>query len=88
ELWSKIKEKLAGKIATDYWKPYENFIPKEKHIQSKAETYTVEDYNSIFRHFLARMGRKTKCYTKSVRMLELSTLLLMHKRNGTLTILD
>ncbi|MEE9355293.1 MAG: IS1 family transposase, partial [Methylococcaceae bacterium] len=38
--------------------------------------------------FLARMRRKTKCYTKSVRMLELSILLLMHKRNGTLTILN
>ena len=35
-------------IATDYWKPYEHFIPAEKHIQSKAETWTVEGYNSLY----------------------------------------
>ena len=37
-----------GIITSDYWKPYEDFIPKEKHIQSKAETFTVEGYNSLF----------------------------------------
>jgi len=25
---------------TDFWKPYEHFVPKDIHIQSKAETYT------------------------------------------------
>ena len=87
-LWEGIKHSLTGTIATDYWQPYKSFIPSEKHVQSKAKTYTVEGYNSIFRHFLARMRRKTKCYTKSVRVLELSIFLLMHKRNGTLTILN
>ncbi len=55
---------------TDHWKAYENFIPKDKHIQSKAETFTVEGYNSLFRHFLARMRRKSKCYSKKVEMLK------------------
>jgi insertion element IS1 protein InsB len=86
-LWDDIKDQLDGKVATDYWQPYEHFIPEDDHIQSKAETYTVEGYNSLFRHFLARMRRQSKCDTKSVRMLELSILLLMHKRNGTLSIL-
>jgi len=63
-------------------------IPKEKHIQSKAETYTVEGYNSILRHYLARLKRKTKCYSKSVRMLEYSLKLLMAKRNGNLAIFN
>ncbi|KAA6323599.1 hypothetical protein EZS27_015447 [termite gut metagenome] len=75
-------------IASDYWKPYESIIPKEKHLQTKAETFTVEGYNSLFRHFLARMRRKTKCYSKNVEMLKVSILLLMHHRNGTLTILN
>ncbi len=75
-------------IASDYWKPYEAIIPKSKHVQSKAETFTVEGYNSLFRHFLARMRRKSKCYSKSMKMLELSILLLMHKRNNTLSILN
>lgn len=74
-------------IASDYWKSYEEIVPKEKHIQSKAETFTVEGYNSLFRHFLARMRRKSKCYSKSKYMLELSVLLLMAKRNNKLSIL-
>ncbi len=88
KLWDDIEDQLDGKVATDYWQPYEHFIPEKDHIQSKAETYTIEGYNSLFRHFLARMRRQSICYTKSVRMLELSILLLMHKRNGTLTILN
>jgi len=77
-----------NKVASDYWKPYENIVPKEKHVQSKAETFTVEGYNSLFRHFLARMRRKSKCYSKSVKMLELSVLLLMAHRNNQLSLLD
>lgn len=77
-----------NKVASDYWKPYENIVPKEKHVQSKAETFTVEGYNSLFRHFLARMRRKSKCYSKSVKMLELSVLLLMAHKNNQLSILN
>jgi insertion element IS1 protein InsB len=73
---------------TDYWKSYEAFIPPDAHIQSKAETYTVEGYNSFFRHFLARMRRKTKCYSKCVKMLEYSIRLLMAKWNGEIAILN
>jgi len=75
-------------IASDYWKPYESIIPKEKHIQSKKETFTVEGYNSLFRHFLARMRRKSKCYSKKMEMLAISIFLLMHYRNGTLHIFN
>ncbi|OAV70291.1 hypothetical protein Barb4_01442 [Bacteroidales bacterium Barb4] len=32
------------------------------------------------------MRRKSKCYSKKVEMLELSVLLFMHYRNGTLSI--
>ena len=80
-LWDAIKNIKIGKIATDFWKPYENFIPQELHIQSKAETFTVEGYNSLFRHFLARMRRKSKCYSKSKEMLKYSVTLLMLKWN-------
>ena len=69
---------------SDYWSPYEKFIPTESHTQSKAETYTVEGYNSLFRHFLARLRRKSKCYSKSQEMLKYSVMLLMLKWNGEL----
>jgi insertion element IS1 protein InsB len=86
QLWRRIKDFKMNKIATDHWVPYDDFIPEEKHIRSKAETFTVEGYNSIFRHFLARMRRKSKCYSKSIEMIELSFLLLMKYRNKTLYI--
>jgi insertion element IS1 protein InsB len=74
---------------TDYWSPYEKFVPRVLHTQSKAETYTVEGYNSLFRHFLARLRRKSKCYSKNKDMLKYSVMLLMLKWNGELkTILD
>jgi insertion element IS1 protein InsB len=55
---------------TDYWRPDEAFVPPARHTQSKAETYTVEGYNSLFRHFLARLRRKYICYSKCQKMLE------------------
>ena len=72
---------------TDHWRVYAEFIPKTMHTQSKAETYTFEGYNSIFRHFLAMLRRKTKCYTKSLEILNYSVLLLMKYRNKELTII-
>ncbi len=70
---------------TDHWKAYAEFLPETIHTQSKAETYTIEGYNSILRHFLARLRRKTKCYTKSLEMLKYFVLLLMKYRNKELT---
>jgi insertion element IS1 protein InsB len=61
------------------------YIPPEQHIQSKAETFAVESYNSLFRHFL---GRKSKCSSKSLLMLEYSVKLLMLKWNKALCILN
>jgi len=52
---------------TNHWRAYAEFVTKNVHTQSKAETYTFEGYNSILRHFLARLRRKTKCYTKSLK---------------------
>ncbi len=65
-------------IASDYWKPYKVIIPKDKHMQSKAETFTGKGYNSLFRYFLARMRRKSKCYSKSIKILELSILAIFN----------
>jgi len=72
----------VNSYATDYWRSYEYFIPPEKHIQSKEETYTLESYNSRVRHYLARFKRKTKCYSKSVEMIVISLNLLINKFNN------
>jgi insertion element IS1 protein InsB len=86
-LWDKIQDISMGQVATDFWSPYNNFVPENIHIRGKADTFTVEGYNSIFRHFLARMRRRSKCYSKSKEMLELSFLLLIKYRNNELCIL-
>ena len=86
KLWEYLEGKEIEKVMTDHWKAYEEFLPEDIHTRSKAETYTVEGYNSILRHFLARLRRKTKCYTKSLEMLKYSVLLLMKFRNKELTL--
>ena len=74
-------------FASDYWKSYEEFIPAEKHLQTKTETFTVEGYNSRIRHYLARFKRKGKCYSKADYMMDISLNLLMMKMNNQLYIL-
>jgi len=81
-LWEKLKGLSVGCFATDHWRSDEEFIPPEQHCQSKCETYTVESYNSRIRHYLARFKRKTKCYSKSEEMIEISLNLLMTKLNN------
>jgi insertion element IS1 protein InsB len=89
KLWDSIKSNNITDVMSDYWSPYEKFVPQALHTQSKAETFTVEGYNSLFRHFLARLRRKSKCYSKSKDMLKYSVMLLMLKWNGELkAILD
>jgi insertion element IS1 protein InsB len=88
-LWQMIKDNCHNsKIMTDCWKSYIEMLEGYNHITSKSETYTVEGYNSLLRHFLARLKRKTKCYSKSVEMLYYSVLLIMTKLNKQLSILN
>ena len=68
---------------TDYWELYEKFLPKQKHIQSKKETYIVQGYNASFRDDLLRLTRKTRAYSKSQDMLKVSLNLYIAKHNQT-----
>jgi insertion element IS1 protein InsB len=86
KLWNKIEDWEINYFASDHWKSYAEFVPPEKHLQSKAETFTVESYNSRVRHYLARFKRKTKCYSKSDYMIFISLMLLMMKLNKELYI--
>ena len=81
KLWNTLKDLSVGVLATDHWKSYEDFIPPEQHRQTKAEAFTVEGYNSRIRHYPARFKRKTKGYSKSDEMIEISLKLLMKKIN-------
>ena len=79
KFWEKINKIPCSKYASDYWEPYTKFVPKDKHLQTKAETFTIEGWNSRLRHFVARFHRRTHCYSKSIEMVDNSLLLFTHK---------
>lgn len=88
KLWNKVKNNAVGLVMTDYWKSYNEIVPENLLIQSKKETFTVESYNGLIRHFLARFRRKTKCYTKSIEMMIYTLKLFFAKKNNMLSILN
>ena len=63
---------------TDGWKVYPQFIDPGDQIVSKIYMTRVEGENTRLRHYLARLHRKTLCYSKSVEMLKYSIRLLLH----------
>ena len=54
------------------------FIPTGGPSVSKTYMTRVEGENTRLRHYLARLHRKTLCYSKSVEMLKHSIRLLIH----------
>ena len=68
-------------IATDGNYSYNKVINQgynidcNKHIISKSETCLVESYNSSIRDTFARFRRRTKCYSKSLKMIYYSMLM-------------
>jgi len=86
KLWKKLKDLKINYFASDYWESYESFVPPDKHLQTKTETYTFEGYNSRIRHYLARFKRKGKCYSKAEYMIGISLNLLFLKLNNELSI--
>ena len=79
KLWSKIDSSVKT-VCTDGNPTYKEFFEYDfdiRHVVSKAETCLVESYNSVLRYYLARLHRKTKCYSKSLEMLIISIDLLL-----------
>ncbi len=56
------------------------FIPDGDQIVSKTYMTRVEGENTRLRHYLARLKRKTLCYSKSTQMLKHSIRLLIALR--------
>ena len=51
----------------------------EPHIMTKTETHLIESSNSSIRDNLARFNRKTKRYSKTIEMLEITLNLFFNK---------
>jgi IS1 family transposase len=77
-LWKLVKQWQCYFYVTDGWKVYPGFIPDGDQIVSKTYMTRVEGENSRLRHYLARLQRKTLCYSKSEIMLKYSIQLLVH----------
>ena len=84
-IWQIIKCWHSFFYATDGWKVYPMYIEPEDHLVSKTYMTRVEGENTRLRHYLARLHRKTLCYSKSLLLLKYSLRLLLHYlRFGTL----
>lgn len=77
-LWELVKSWECYFYVTDGWPVYPVFIPDLDHIVSKTYMTRVEGENTRLRHYLARLHRRTLCYSKSVEMLGYSIRLLIH----------
>jgi len=77
-LWEKVKKWECYFYVTDGWKVYTNFINDGDQIISKTYMTRVEGENTRLRHYLARLHRRTLCYSKSLDMLKHSIRLLIH----------
>ncbi len=78
QLWQRIKAWNSYFYVTDGYPVYRCFINQEDHLINKTYMTRIEGENSRLRHYLARLHRKTFCYSKSVEMLELSIRLLVY----------
>jgi insertion element IS1 protein InsB len=77
-LWAIVSLWQCYFYVTDGWSVYPGFIPDGDQIVSKTYMTRVEGENTRLRHYLARLHRKTFCYSKSEEMLKHSIRLLIH----------
>jgi len=77
-LWKQIKTWNSFWYVTDGYPVYRCFINDIDHLISKTYMTRVEGENTRLRHYLARLHRRTLCYSKSIEMLKFSLKLLLH----------
>lgn len=77
-LWAMVSLWQCFFYVTDGFKVYPQFIPDGDQIVCKTYMTRVEGENTRLRHYLARLHRKTLCYSKSLDMLKHAIRLLIH----------
>jgi insertion element IS1 protein InsB len=77
-LWKLIQGWQSFLYVTYGWTVYPCFINDCDQKILKTYMTRVEGENTRLRHYLARLKRKTLCYSKSEEMLRLSIKLLLH----------
>lgn len=77
-LWRVMQRWACFLYITDGYKVYPRLIEDCDHLVSKTAMTRVEGENCRLRHYLARLHRKTLCYSKSTEMLRVSVRLLIY----------
>lgn len=77
-LWHMIESWACFLYITDGYKVYSCLINDCDHLVSKTAMTRVEGENCRLRHYLARLHRKSLCYSKSIDMLYKSVRLLIY----------
>lgn len=78
QLWKLVRGWESFWYVTDGYVVYAMFIDDLSHLVKKTYMTRVEGENTRLRHYLARLHRKTLCYSKSLEMLKISIRLLLH----------
>ena len=80
KLWKRIS-KISCIYYSDNWDSYKELIPKKKHKIGKKDTSMIESKNSQIREYGSCFKRKTKCVSKSEKMIYNQMLLVVNKIN-------
>jgi insertion element IS1 protein InsB len=81
-LGAQIPQGPGIRYFTDHWRCYTRIFPAAQLTQSKAHTHIIENMNNKLRCYLARLRRKTHCYSKSVANLRDSLLFVWQRKFG------
>ncbi len=77
-LWLVVRGWKCFLYITNGWPVYAGSIDDGDHLVSKTAMYREEGENTRLRHYLARLTRKSLCYSKWEPMLKHSIRLLLH----------
>jgi len=66
-------------LCTDANPVYGYYKLANNHHVTKSETCLVESWNCRLRHYLARLHRRTLCYSKSAEWLRMTVMMLVYK---------
>lgn len=85
KLWERVPQAYrSGSCYSDFWKAYEEVIPKEHHGavgKESGQKAHVERWNNTLRQRLSRFVRKSLSFSKSDRMHEICLRLFLHRYN-------
>jgi IS1 family transposase len=75
KLYTRLKAWNVTIYFSDNWHVYSDLIPPELLVQTKRETHLIESNNMPQRHWFARFRRKTCVVSRSLEMIDLTTML-------------